>query len=187
MNVKKALIWLPLLLLSMSIGSLALAQAGAPQRGRKGTGLVPLTDVEKVTMIHMREEEKLARDVYIKMYEFWGEAIFSNISVSEQRHMDAILQLLVRYEVSDPASGNAVGVFSDPGLQKMYTDLVNQGQLSLLDACLVGRAIEELDIADLLKAIDETDKTDLERVYSHLLDGSYNHLRAFNFHIENLQ
>ena len=187
MNSKKALIWLPLLLLSMSIGNFALGQAGAPQRGRKGTGLVPLTDVEKATMTHMREEEKLARDVYIKMYEFWGEAIFSNISVSEQRHMDAILQLLVRYGVSDPASGNAVGVFSDPGLQKLYTDLVNQGQLSLLDACLVGRAIEELDIADLLKAIDETDKTDLERVYSHLLNGSNNHLLAFNFQIENLQ
>jgi hypothetical protein len=186
MNSKRTQV-LVLLLLMWTVGGAAFGQTGTLPAGRRGTALIPLTDVEKATMIHMREEEKLARDVYIMMYEFWGDAIFSNISVSEQRHMDAILQLLVKYGVPDPAAGSAVGVFGDLGLQKLYTDLVSQGQLSLLDACLVGRAIEELDITDLLKAIDETDKADLERVYSNLLNGSYHHLRAFNFHIDNLQ
>jgi len=135
-------------------------------------------------MMYMQEEEKLARDVYIKMYEIWGAAIFSNISVSEQRHMDAVLKSLVKCRIPDPVSGNPIGFFTNSDLQKLYTDLVAQGQLSLLDAYLVGRAIEEKDIRDLQLAVDETSKTLLDKVYGNLLRGSFNHLRSFNSHID---
>jgi hypothetical protein len=186
MNTKRTRVFVSLLLLTFLAGALTFGEAGAAQRSRKAAVVTPLTDAEKSTMIFLREEEKLARDVYIKMFEFWGAAIFSNISVSEQRHMDAVLQLLVKYGILDPAAGNPVGFFTNQDLQKLYAGLIAQGQLSLLDAYKIGKAIEEMDIADLQKAIDDTDRPDLENVYSSLLSGSYNHLSAFDFHIAGL-
>lgn len=138
-----------------------------------------LTEDEKAGLIQMREEEKLARDVYIKMYALYGKRIFSNIIESEQRHMDAVKVLLDRYALIDPASGNDVGVFTDPQIQNLYNELCAKGALSLVDALEVGVIIEELDIADLEKLLLETTKRDITRVYENLLAGSYNHLAAF--------
>ncbi len=63
----------------------------------------PLSDDEKYWLSHMREEEKVARDVYKELYKVWGLTIFSNIASSEQKHMDAIKTLLDRYGLEDPA------------------------------------------------------------------------------------
>jgi len=135
--------------------------------------------------VNKGEEEKLARDVYIKMFELWGATIFSNISVSEQRHMDAVLNLLVKYGIPDPVAGKGVGEFTD-AFKGLYDELVFQGQQSLLDAYMVGRAIEEMDIDDLEVAMTETSKADIDNVYGNLLNGSFNHLDAFNAHIPSL-
>ena len=59
--------------------------------------------------------------------------IFDNISRSEQTHTDAILQLLTKYNINDPVGVNAIGVFTDPGLQALYTNLVNAGNVSILE------------------------------------------------------
>jgi len=182
MSTKKRSMVLVLALLTLALGALASADGLAGQRGRRGAGIVPLTDAEKATLVFMREEEKLARDVYIKMFETWDDRIFSNISVSEQRHMDAILAQLVKYGVPDPAAGLEIGEFKNSELQKAYEELVAQGEMSLADALRVGRLIEEMDIEDLLAAIDETSKTDLDRVYGNLLNASYAHLKAFTAH-----
>ena len=56
-------------------------------------------------MLFMREEEKLARDVYLTLYDAWRLAPFANISVSEQKHMNAMLLLLRKYGLPDPAAG----------------------------------------------------------------------------------
>ena len=185
MKTRRSIVLLSLLLFTFCIGIFTFDDASAAQRNRKGSGVATLTDSEKATMIYMREEEKIARDVYIKMYELWGAALFSNISVSEQRHMDAVLNLLVKYGVPDPAAGKAVGEFTD-GFQPLYDWLISWGDDSLLDAFLVGQYIEEMDIDDLVQAMAETDKADLDNVYDNLVNGSYNHLDAFNAHIASL-
>ena len=126
----------------------------------------------------MREEEKLAHDVYVVMYELWGMRIFQNISGSEQSHTEAVKSLLDGYGVPDPAVGE-IGVFSNPDLQVLYNDLVAQGSQSLTDALLVGAAIEEIDILDLEERLAQTDNADIQHVFENLLKGSGNHLRAF--------
>jgi hypothetical protein len=192
MSAKKRWTVFSLAVLALSLGVLSTADGYAGQRNGKGNGngnagvLVPLTDAEKATLTFMREEEKLARDVYIKMFETWEDRIFSNISVSEQRHMDALLRQLNKYGVPDPAAGLAIGIFKNAELQKAYDELVLQGAQSIQEALRVGRLIEEMDIEDLLAAIDETEKTDLERVYGNLLNGSYNHLQAFTLHPDSI-
>lgn len=141
---------------------------------------------EAAGLIHMREEEKLARDVYTKLYAKWGARAFYNISLSEQRHMDAVGRLLERYGLADPAENKAAGEFQNPDFQDLYLELTKRGEQSLVEAFKVGAEIEEMDIRDLEGAIASTDNDDLLIVYRNLLWGSQNHLRAFIGHLEAL-
>jgi hypothetical protein len=136
-----------------------------------------LNTEEAAALLFMREEEKLARDVYNTLSATWGIQSFSNIASSEQMHMDEIKILLDRYTLTDPAL--APGQFTDPTLQALYTQLVAQGNLSLADALKVGAAIEEIDIRDLQTRMAQTDNAEIQLVYTNLMNGSYNHLKAF--------
>lgn len=138
-----------------------------------------LSEEEASALLYMREEEKLARDVYTALYEQWGATVFQTIASSEQTHMDSILVLIERYGLTDPASTQA-GVFTNPDLQALYTGLVTTGSQSLADALKVGGAIEEIDILDLEERLAVTDNADIQQVFNSLVNGSYNHLRAFS-------
>ena len=131
-------------------------------------------------LIFMREEEKLARDTYNTLYAKWGMRVFNNIAQSEQRHTDSIKLLLEKYELDDPVKNDTPGVFVNADLQNLYDTLTAKGDSSLADALLVGALIEEVDILDIQKELDEhVDNEDIAIVYDNLLNGSYNHLRAF--------
>ena len=135
-------------------------------------------------LVYMREEEKLARDVYLALYDLWGQPVFQNIASSEQAHMDSVLTLLEQYGVADPAAGNGPGVFNDPTFQTLYADLVSTGSQSQIEALRVGAAIEELDIVDLEARLAPTSNDYIIQVYTNLLAGSENHLRAFVSNLE---
>jgi len=139
-----------------------------------------LSDVEKEHLLLMREEEKLARDVYQALNAKWNNQKFSNISKSEQQHMDSLKVLLDKYGLADPTAGKKPGEFTNKKLQGLYTELVQKGSRSLSDALAVGVEIEKLDIADLEEALSKTTNSDLTFVYKNLLRGSKNHLEAFS-------
>lgn len=139
-----------------------------------------LSDIEIAGLIFMREEEKLAHDVYTKFYDVWNSQIFGNISNSEQTHAEAVLILIEKYNLIDPVGNSGEGIFQNTDLQNLYTDLVNDGLNSLEDALKVGAAIEEIDILDLQAQLESVvDNQDIAYVYENLLKGSRNHLRAF--------
>lgn len=138
-----------------------------------------ISDAELNGLLYMREEEKLARDVYTYLYEKWGLPIFSNIAQSEQTHTEAVRDLLVKYNVSDPVTDDSIGVFTNADLQKLYTDLTNKGLVSVEEALKVGALIEDLDIYDLSQEIAKADNQDIIMVYENLTRGSENHLRSF--------
>ncbi|MHC1782188.1 MAG: DUF2202 domain-containing protein [Anaerolineaceae bacterium] len=142
-----------------------------------------LSAEESEALSYMREEEKLAHDVYAVLYSQWGLPIFQNISESEQTHSDAVKTLLDRYGLSDPAK-NEAGVYSNSDLQSLYNDLVARGGLSQTDALNVGAAIEEIDILDLEQRLAQTDNADIQQTLTNLLNGSYNHLRSFTSMLE---
>ena len=178
MNRKALFIWI-------ACGTLAgwlMVPARANKEPSKEKPTPVLTKAESKGLLFMREEEKLARDVYLTLYAEWGLRPFSNISAAEQRHMDAILGLLEKYGLEDPTLD--MGEFSNPKLQKLFNDLVTKGLRSELDALMVSALIEETDIADLLRARKRTDKKDLLAVYESLLGGSERHLNAFVRNIE---
>lgn len=137
-----------------------------------------LSAEEAEALLFMREEEKLAHDVYLALYEQWGLQTFQNIASSEQAHTDSVKNLLERYGLDDPAAAQA-GVFTNPELQALYTELVARGSQSLAEAIKVGGAIEEIDILDLQERLTQTDNADIQQVFNNLLKGSTNHLQAF--------
>jgi hypothetical protein len=144
-----------------------------------------LNDEEKAGLILMREEEKLARDVYVTLGEKWNLPMFSNIPRSEQMHTDAVKALLDRYEIEDPIKNDAAGVFTSPELLELYKTLVAKGSTSLMDALEVGATIEDLDIKDLNELLAKTDNEDITVTYDFLNMGSRNHMRAFSRQINN--
>lgn len=143
-----------------------------------------LTELEKRGLILMREEEKLARDVYQTLYAKWGQRIFSNIAASEQTHTDTVKYLIDRYELDDPVKDDTIGVFTNAEMQKLYDELVAEGNKSLIAALTVGATIEDLDMKDLQALLQETESEDIRIAYDNLLRGSRNHMRAFNRQLE---
>ena len=156
---------------------------GGPRGGGGGSVAQGLTAEEAEQLSYLREEEKLARDVYRRFHDHWGLASFSNISAAEQRHMDAVLTMLSRYGLTDPALDQP-GSFSNLELQQLYDTLIAQGMGSQTAALWVGALIEEVDMQDLDNMTATTDKEDLINLYAKLHCGSRNHLRAFVRQIE---
>lgn len=136
-----------------------------------------LTEADIAGLMLMREEEKMAGDVYTVFFDAYGLTVFNRISVSEDKHADAVLTLINYYGLEDPASTEP-GVFNNTELQALYNQLIEAGSDSV-EALQVGALIEETDIADLQELIEGTDNADIERVYANLLRGSYQHLKAF--------
>jgi hypothetical protein len=189
--------------LSSNVANATLEVTALNAWGNRGTQADPvdgLSEEEATSLLFIREEEKLARDVYITLGERWNLPIFANIAESEQRHMDAVGQLIEKYGLEDPVTEDTVGVFSNPDLRTLYDGLVSDGVLDLgfldldlgiqggaasqLAALKVGAFIEELDILDLRDAVANTTHSDVENVYENLLRGSRSHLRSFVGQIE---
>ena len=153
---------------------------GGPNAAPGGSSVsVQASADEARDLTWLREEEKLARDVYSALFAKYGIVAFDRIAASEERHFSAVGRLLATYGLPDPAQSSAPGVFTEPKLASLYADLMAKAQLSVKDALEVGVLIEKTDIADLEKAIGATNKFDIRRVYTNLLNGSYNHLDAF--------
>jgi len=147
------------------------------------TGNYTLTNAEKDALLYMVEEEKLAGDIYLRMYETWGLPVFQNIQQSEQQHQQAVANLLQTYDIANPASGQA-GVFVNADLQALYDQLVVRGSQSLAEALQVGALIEEMDIVDLQQRLTQTTNPEVEQVFNNLMTGSIHHLSSFTAQYE---
>lgn len=145
------------------------------------TGEISPEEIEG--LIYMRQEEKIARDVYSVLGETWNSNVFIKIMSAEQKHMDAVKTLLTRYGIEDPITSDEVGFFDNPDFQQMFNDFIQQGQQSLTEAYLVGKTIEEQDIAALENQLLFVDNPDIVNVYSNLKSASEKHLIVFINHI----
>ncbi len=204
-NIRSLMI---LLLLAGFLGSDVFAQPGGRGRGwqygRKGQSATSpqpsessqnerspaqvgaLSDKERSELILLREEEKLARDVYLAMYERWDAQVFRNIAQAESRHMAAVQRLLGKYQITDPVTDDKPGEFTAPKFQQLYKSLDQSGSQSLIDAIKVGLNIEEMDIVDLRRITQATSSDDIRRVLQNLERASRNHLRAFSAQLKSL-
>ena len=185
---RKGFLTVVLIITMVPVGVFAQQRGGAVETTNltqviAGLPLEDLNEAEIEGLLLMREEEKLARDVYLTLADQWDIRSFANIAQSEETHMAAVAQLLDRYGIDDPVSNDSIGAFTDPLFAGLYEELVQSGMESYLDALKVGAKIEELDIADLLNLMDAADNQDIRVVYQNLLKGSRNHLRTFDMQI----
>ena len=140
---------------------------------------ISLSAAEIESLLFMREEEKLARDVYLTYYQWYQSKQFSNIADSEQKHTDAVARLLAAFEIPDPVVSDEIGVFENSFLETLYLELTEKGQESQIEALKMGALIEEIDIQDLRLAADTLTHSSVLEVYDNLEKGSRNHLRAY--------
>ena len=164
---------------------------------------------EKMHLMFMREEEKLARDVYQTLGTMYPDSvIFGNIDDSEQTHTMAVKAMIEKYGYEDPSTNDNVGAYTGEDFgwyfTEKYNQLVERASISELEALYVGAFIEELDMMDInqcpkvivetdngINDVNEcgkvfTDKADIQRLYSSLLDGSDSHLEGYVANIEKI-
>lgn len=156
----------------------------AKEETGNGSQVLELTAVEQQDLSYLREEEKLARDVYLYNKELYGLNIFGNISSSEQTHMDKVLELLELAGLEDPMKSNSIGEFNNAELAVLYTELTEQSSVSLVEALKVGALIEDLDIDDIEKMITHTSNETVLTLYANLVCGSKNHIRSYTRNLE---
>jgi hypothetical protein len=162
---------------------------------------------EQAHLTFMREEEKLARDVYIKLGDMYPDhPIFGRIDDSEQTHTDAVKAMIEKYGLKDPNTNDNIGVYTGEDYGWYFTEkfnlLVERASISELEALYVGAFIEELDMMDINNCpqviVDTenqindttecgkiyTDNADVSNLYASLLDGSSSHLEGYVKNIE---
>ncbi|QLQ14927.1 MAG: DUF2202 domain-containing protein [Micropruina sp.] len=150
----------------------------APSPTPTATAKADATLVKNLTF--MREEERMARDLYTAFAAQYGQGTaFARIATSEQRHFETMGLLLSRYGIADPAANAKAGTFADASLQELYTKLLAQGKESLTKAYQAGKSVETEDIADLDTAIKETTAADAKAAFENLRRGSQQHLAAY--------
>jgi hypothetical protein len=137
-----------------------------------------LTEAEVTSLMLMREEEKFAREVYLAMNTLYNYRVFANIAKSENAHTSAVLYIMKGFGLTDPSPVGAKE-FSNPLFTDLYAQLTAKGSVSIVEALKVGAFIEEYDIADLQRHLEETENATVAKVYGNLLRGSKFHLKAF--------
>lgn len=139
-----------------------------------------LNEIEIEALSQMREEELLARDIYLQLYEIYEYPVFEFIAKSEAWHTAVVKFLIDRYELTDPAVEHKIGVFNNQHIQELHDALLSKGQLSGTDALEVGATIEDVDIYDLQNLLaNGIDNQDITCAFQNLTKGSRNHIRAF--------
>ncbi len=170
------------LAITLSSDEVTTATQIIAQRSATTNSITTLTQQQIDDLIFMYQEEKVARDVYTELYELWGQSVFKNIIQSENSHMNGVKSLLLAYNIPLPIVDTNIGEFPLAELQEMYNTLMAKGRLSANDALEVGVIVEEKDIEDLIAKMENV-PADILKVYGNLLNGSYNHLDAFNKNI----
>jgi len=153
------------------------------------------------TLSYMGNEERLAYDVYNRLYKEWSIKQFTNIATkSEYKHITAVQQLVQKYKINDgenftnvdlkalaymntPIEKMKAGTYDISKIQRLYDDLITQGLTSEIDALKVGCTVEVVDVEDLdayIKIAEASQAQDVVTVFNFLRDGSYNHYWAFD-------
>jgi len=136
-----------------------------------------LTASDKAALLFMLEEEKLARDTYSYLGDLWPTNQFENIKNSEQSHIKAIENLLIKNNIDYTILPS--GEFNNQTLQDLYNQFEINGRISKSKALEIGANIEDLDIVDLQNYIDNITNPDIIAIFQNLQCGSKNHLRSF--------
>ncbi len=166
----------------------------------------------KNSLAYMGNEERLAYDVYMNLYDYYKNnnsleiKQFVNIATkSESKHISMVQDIVKRYDLNatdftnvdetiindnNMSSTNMLrGVYDIEAIQNLYNTLYDLGKTDRESALKVGCMVEVTDINDLDKYIaqaTEANATDIKATFEVLRDGSYNHYWAFDKGLKNI-
>jgi hypothetical protein len=159
----------------------------------------------KDAIAYMGNEERLAYDVYMNLYDYHTQESTTTIKQlqniatrSEKTHVGIVQSLVQRYKLGeenltileDAVADNTVafedmprGQYDIPAIQDLYDALYAKGVNSVQNALEVGCMVEVTDINDLdtyIALAKESKADDVEEAFNKLRNGSYNHYWAFD-------
>ena len=188
---------------SQATSSEVPSQVSAALSGETST----LSEAVKNDLAYMGNEERLAYDVYNKLYEsFPNLQQLDNIPTrSEIKHIEAVKGLIAKYAIDgktltvtdreseklspDADLSSVAGSYDIQVIQDLYDQLILKGEQSEMDALQVGCMIEVVDINDLDKYLGDAQESvaeDVVTVFEFLRDGSYSHYWAFDGGLKNI-
>jgi hypothetical protein len=135
-----------------------------------------LTADEIEFLYAVREDEKVARDLYAAFFEKYKLKAFENLSKAEINHIRAVELLMDYYEIEYPEAGD-YGKFTDPARQQLYDSLLLKGETAL-EAFKVMAQLEEDNIVSYLKVLEDIDNDNIGIVIENLERASENHFKA---------
>ena len=153
----------------------------------KVTATSTMEEVKK-SLEYMYEEERLAKEVYLSIYQKQPVRQLYRIATnSETRHISAVEALARKYGVR--LYPQRVGVYRNPHIQSLFNSLYAKGVRSQKDALEVGCMVEVTDVEDLNRYIATAQRagaSDVVQTYEFLRRGSYNHYWAFDRGLKSL-
>ena len=119
-----------------------------------------LSQEVKDALAYMYSEEGLAHDVYLNIYSIQPQKQLQNIATkSEVKHIDAVNQLAIKYDLNMTQSpdtdvpysidGIGNGTYPVSRVQYLYDLLYDKGIQSVQNALEVGCIVEVVDVEDL--------------------------------------
>jgi len=163
-----------------------------------------LTQENKDDLAYMGNEERLAYNVYMGLYDYFQDKdieikqLYNIANKSESYHISIVRDLVRKYEItpsdltiiSSPVGSSSEDQSELPAdkygvehIQELYDALMAKGKNSQQDALEVGCMVEVTDIYDLDERIEnakESGAQDLIDGFNILRNGSYNHYWAFD-------
>jgi len=173
-----------------------------------GYPVYALTPEVEETIAYMGNEERLAHDVYLNLYNYHlnnGVEIKQLVNIAtgaEVQHIEIVQSLVHKYNldastiIENPVADSSVtpdnmpsGQYGIPVIQNLYDTLYAKGQASQQDALEVGCMVEVTDVNDLdadIALAEAAGAEDVVAAFNVLRDGSYNHYWAFDKGLKNM-
>jgi len=165
-----------------------------------------LTQEAKDTLSYMGNEERLAHDVYLELYNYHvangdGEIVelFNIATNSETTHIETVQSLINKYDLNTSSFSNidlpelgykdttvanmTMGTYDIAAIQNLHDALLAKGKESKQAALEVGCMVEVTDIEDLsqdIQRVKDSNATDIETAFEFLRNGSYSHYWSFD-------
>ena len=165
-----------------------------------------LSQETKDTLSFMGNEERLAHDVYLELYNYHlnngGDTIQQLLNIatkSETTHIQTVQSLINKYDLDYTSFTNidlpelsykdtnvddmVMGTYDIKEIQDLHDALIEIGEQSVIDALAVGCMVEVTDIEDLLNDIQtakDSNASDVVTAFEFLRDGSYSHYWSFD-------
>jgi len=170
-----------------------------------------LTQPLKDAIAYMGNEERLAYDIYLTLYDFHLTNSSTTIKQlnniarkSEIQHIGIVQSIAQRYaltssdlsNITTAVANNTVtpetmprGTYGIQAIQDLYDALYAKGTQSKEDALMVGCMVEVTDINDLdsyITLAQDSNATDVLEAFEVLRNGSYTHYWVFDKGLKNL-